>query len=110
MQAILDAPDGNWTVDVKNDIFDKVAGSVRSTQLVKNASYYVKQYVAVASVLAEMDLEERLLTVRVNKRGKKVRKCVEVWGRCATRQELCFATLGRQACLLMVGACKCDGV
>lgn len=67
---------------MKNDIFNKVAGSVRSTQLVMNASYYVKQYVAVASVLAEMDLEERLLTVGVVQGGnvKSVRKCGEVWG------------------------------
>jgi hypothetical protein len=61
-QPILDAPDGLWTVDVKNDIFRKVGGSVRATELVANASYYYKNYIAVASVLAEMDLEERLLS------------------------------------------------
>lgn len=61
--AVLDAPDGVWTLDVKRDIFDKVAGSVRSTSLVSNASYWYKNYIAAASVLAEMSLEESLLQV-----------------------------------------------
>ena len=41
----------------------KVAGSVRATSLVTNASYWYKNYIAAASVLAEMDLEQRLLQV-----------------------------------------------
>ncbi|KAG1658655.1 hypothetical protein FOA52_007861 [Chlamydomonas sp. UWO 241] len=59
--AILDAPDGVWTLDVKNDYFRKIGGAVRATDIVNNAAYYVKVYIAGASVLAEMDLEERLL-------------------------------------------------
>ena len=61
--AILDAPDGIWTLDVKRDIFDKVGGAVRATALVANASYWYRNYIAVASVLAEMELEQSLLTV-----------------------------------------------
>jgi len=60
-KVIEDAPDGMWTLNVKNDIFDKVSGAVRSTALVNNAAYWVKVYIAGASALAEMDMEERLL-------------------------------------------------
>ncbi len=59
---VLDCPDGLWSIDVKRDIFDKVGGSVRASQLVINASYYVKVYIAAASTLAEMNLENSLLT------------------------------------------------
>lgn len=59
---IPDSPDGLWTLDIKRDIFDKIGGAVRSTQLVYNASYYYKIYIAAASVLAEMDLERSLLS------------------------------------------------
>lgn len=64
VQPILDTPDGVWSLDVKRDIFDKIGGSVRSTSLIANASYYYKVYIAIASVLAEMDLESNLLMVR----------------------------------------------
>ena len=63
--SIDDAPNGIWTLDVKRDIFNKVAGAVRATNLVYNASYWYKNYIAAASVLAEMELEHSLLTVSV---------------------------------------------
>lgn len=61
--VVSDAPNGVWTLDVKRDIFDKVGGAVRATNLVSNASYWYKNYIAAASVLAEMDLEQSLLNV-----------------------------------------------
>jgi hypothetical protein len=63
VQPIVDCPDGLWTLDIKRDIFDKIGGSVRATSMVTNASYYYRNYIAVASTLAEMRLEENLLYV-----------------------------------------------
>ena len=77
---------GPWEVDVLRDRFHKVAtqyyacthscppptpvyppikvsGAVRLTDLIDQASFYYRTYIALASSLAEMDLERRLLQV-----------------------------------------------
>ncbi len=49
----------------ESGVFEQVGGGealLGSTQLVANASYYFKVYVAAAAALAELDLEESLLT------------------------------------------------
>ena len=40
-----------------------MSGQVSSQSLIADAAYYIKNYVAVGSVLAEMQLEEQLLVV-----------------------------------------------
>jgi len=61
-KPILDAPDGEWALNVKRDIFNKVQGAVRDSAMVVDASYYYRHYIAAVSVLAEMNYEVEVLT------------------------------------------------
>ncbi|GLI64894.1 hypothetical protein VaNZ11_008286 [Volvox africanus] len=56
-----DAPDGDWNLVVKRDIFDKIRGAVRDATLVNIAGYYYKIYIAAAAAMAEQDFEISLL-------------------------------------------------
>ncbi|GIL44962.1 hypothetical protein Vafri_2402 [Volvox africanus] len=56
-----DAPDGDWNLVVKRDIFDKIRGAVRDATLVNIAGYYYKIYIAAAAAMAEQDFEINLL-------------------------------------------------
>ena len=51
-------------MEVEGDHFDKVGGAARLADRLDQVSFYYRSYVALASVLAEMDLENRLLQVR----------------------------------------------
>jgi hypothetical protein len=61
--SIDDVPDGYWTLRIKQDIFDKVAGSVRDTNALQVSSYYDKVYTALVSAKAEQAYEIDLLQV-----------------------------------------------
>ncbi|EFJ46305.1 hypothetical protein VOLCADRAFT_93448 [Volvox carteri f. nagariensis] len=56
-----DAPDGEWNLVVKRDIFNKIRGAVRDATLVKIAGYYYKIYVAIAAAASEQAFEKTLL-------------------------------------------------
>ncbi|PNH05688.1 hypothetical protein TSOC_008032 [Tetrabaena socialis] len=58
---IDDAPDGQWNLVLRRDIFNKVRGSVRDTKLVFSSGYYAKIYIAAAAALAEQNFEISLL-------------------------------------------------
>ncbi len=63
---IDDAPDGNWDLTVRRDIFNKISGAVRDTSLVLAAGFYAKIYIAAAGARAEQDFEKTLLQVRTH--------------------------------------------
>lgn len=63
-QVPLNLTEGPWQLILRNDVFSKVRGSVVRSQELSNAAYYLRHYVALASVVAEMDFEEQLLQVR----------------------------------------------
>lgn len=63
-RVIEDAPDGQWDLVVRRDIFDKIRGAVRDTQKLYAVSYYYKIYIAAVSAMAEQDMEINLLQVR----------------------------------------------
>ena len=63
-QVPLNLTEGPWQLILRNDVFSKVRGSVVLPQELSNAAYYLRHYVALASVVAEMDFEEQLLQVR----------------------------------------------
>ncbi|GLC33126.1 hypothetical protein PLESTB_000367500 [Pleodorina starrii] len=56
-----DAPDGEWNLVVKRDIFNKIRGAVRDATLVATSGYYYKIYIAAAAARAEQDFEKSLL-------------------------------------------------
>ncbi|KXZ51016.1 hypothetical protein GPECTOR_14g257 [Gonium pectorale] len=59
--VIDDAPDGQWNLVVRRDIFNKVNGAVRDTTLVLASGYFYKIYIAAAAALAEQQFEIGLL-------------------------------------------------
>ena len=63
-EIIDDIPDGEWTIKIKRDFFDKVSGAVRVRGLVeKQARQYSKIYVAVEAAKANHDFEVNVLEV-----------------------------------------------
>lgn len=63
LQVPLSLAEGPWQLTVRNDVFSKVRGSVVRSQELSSAAYYLRHYVALASVLPEMEFEEQLLQV-----------------------------------------------
>ncbi|MEW5311378.1 MAG: hypothetical protein WDW38_003099 [Sanguina aurantia] len=59
--VLNDAPDGNWDLEVKRDIFDKVQGAVRDTKMVYASGFYYKVFIATISTMAEQNFETSLL-------------------------------------------------
>ncbi|GFR50551.1 hypothetical protein Agub_g12825 [Astrephomene gubernaculifera] len=67
--VIDDAPDGEWNLVVRRDIFNKIKGAVRDTTLVYASGYYFKLYIAAAAAYAEQQYEIGLLQQAVNISG-----------------------------------------
>ncbi|PNW70325.1 hypothetical protein CHLRE_17g715300v5 [Chlamydomonas reinhardtii] len=61
-----DAPDGDWNLVVRRDIFNKIRGAVRDTTLVYASAFYYKIYVAAAAARAEQAFEISLLNQAIN--------------------------------------------
>lgn len=61
--VIDDAPDGQWDLVVRRDIFNKVRGAVRDTTLLLASAFYTKVYIAAAAARAEQAYELSLLEV-----------------------------------------------
>ncbi|KAL6749264.1 hypothetical protein V8C86DRAFT_2852326 [Haematococcus lacustris] len=65
-QTIFDAPDGEWDLTLRRDIFMKTRGAVRDFNQTQAVSLYYRVYLAALSALAEQNTEVLLLSQAVS--------------------------------------------
>eukprot|EP00883_Tetradesmus_obliquus_P001212 jgi/Sobl393_1/11292/SZX78320.1 len=103
-----DLPDGDWSLVLKKDIFQKTRGAVRDTVKLSQAAFWFKVYVAAAAAAAEQVRELQLLNTALGFMNRSMIDALPaVWAEADVNQAYRDAFDAQQ---MLNASCLCSNV
>ncbi|WIA39913.1 hypothetical protein OEZ86_013355 [Tetradesmus obliquus] len=103
-----DLPDGDWSLVLKKDIFQKTRGAVRDTVKLSQAAFWFKVYVAAAAAAAEQARELQLLNTALGFMNRSMIDALPaVWAEADVNQAYRDAFDAQQ---MLNASCLCSNV